>query len=115
MSRSTQVSLIALILFFVVAGVCIAWTRLAGLDRSRIRSARGDMMDRMNALTKALRENTLTTWLRESGTKDWRDLPLHIRTRVLYLGAAALLITVISIGVQLYYATPPQLVQRTPQ
>ena len=115
MSPSTQVSLIALVLFFVVAGVSIAWPNLAGLDRSRIMSAPRDMMDTITARSRALREHALARALREAETKSWDDLPAHIRTRALYLGAAALLITVIVVGVQLYYATPPQLVQRTPQ
>ena len=109
MPPSTQVSLIALVLFFVVAGVSIAWPHLAGLDRSR------SSADRINARTRALHELPLAKALREAETTSWSDLPPQIRTRALYLGTAALLITVIVIGVQLYYATPPQLVQRTHQ
>ena len=103
MSTSTQVSLIALILFFGVAAIGIAWPRLAGLERSSMRPASADMINKINALTRALRE---------SETKNWDQLPPHIRTRILYLGAAVLVISVISIALQLYYATPPQLVQR---
>jgi hypothetical protein len=106
MSPSTQVSLIALVLFFAVAGVSSVWPRLAGLERSRMGPASGGMVDRMKALTRALRE---------SETKNWDQLSPRFRTRILYLGAAVLLISVISVAVQLYYATPPQLVQRTPQ
>jgi hypothetical protein len=115
MSPSTQVSLIALVLFFVVAGVSIVWPHLAGLDRSRMRSASEGLVDRTNARTRTLHEHPLAKALREAETKNWGDLPPQIRTRALYLGAAALLITVIVVGVQFYYATPPQLVQRTPQ
>jgi hypothetical protein len=101
MSPSTQVSLIALILFFAVAGVS-----LAGLERSRIRLASKGLADKINALTMALRE---------AEEKDWNQLPRHIRTRILYSGAAVLLISVILIAVQFYFATPPQPVQRIPE
>jgi hypothetical protein len=101
MSRSTQVSLIALIVFFAVAGVS-----LAGLERPRRKLISEGMVDKINAVTMAIRE---------AETKDWDQLPRHFRNRILYSGAAVLLISVIVIAVQLYYGTPPQLGQRIPQ
>ena len=107
MSPNTQVALIALILFFAVAGISLVWPRLAGLERSRTRLASGGMADRINApewpLPKALAK------LRD------KPLPPEIQTRALYLGVAVLVISVILTAVQMYYATPPQLVQRISQ
>ena len=107
MSPNTQVALIALILFFAVAGISLVWPRLAGLERSRTRLASGGMADTSNApewpLPKALAK------LRD------RPLPPEIQTRALYLGAAVVFISVILTAVQMYYAAPPQLVQRISQ
>jgi len=105
MSPNTQVALIALILFFAVAGV--SWPHLAGLERSRTRLASGGMADTMKVPTWALPEAVAN--LRN------RPLPPHLQTRALYLGAAVLFISVILVVVQMFYATPPQLVQRIPQ
>ena len=107
MSPNTQVALIALILFFAVAGVSLVWPRLAGLERSRTRLASRGMADRFKARKWAL--PTAVAKLRD------RPLPPHIQTRALYLGAAVLFISVICVVVQLFYATPPQLFQRIPQ
>jgi hypothetical protein len=107
MSPNTQVALIALILFFAVAGISLVWPRLAGLERSRTRLASGGIGDTINApewaLPKALAK------LRD------RPLPPEIQTRALYLGVAVVFISVILTAVQMYYATPPQLVQRISQ
>ena len=107
MSPNTQVALIALILFFAVAGVSLAWPRLAGQERPRMRRASSGMAGTLKApkwaLPKALAK-----------LRDRLLLP-EIQTRALYLGAAVLVISVILTAVQMYYATPPQLVQRISQ
>ena len=105
MSPNTQVALIALILFFVLASVSFVWPRLAGLERSRMRLASRGMADAIKAperaLTKALAE--------------YREpLPPLLQARALRLGAAVLTISVILIAMQLLSATPPQLIQRMP-
>ena len=105
MSPNTQVALIALILFFVLASVSFVWPRLAGLERSRMRLASRGIVDTIKvpewALTRALAE--------------FRDpLPPHVQARALRLGAAVLILSVILVAVQFFYATPPQLVQRMP-
>ena len=105
MSPNTQVALIALILFFAVAGVSLAWPRLAGQERSRMRLASGGG-----------KAGTLKapTWALPKAVANLRGRPLppHLQTRALYLGAAVLLISAILAAGQMYYARPPQLVQR---
>src|SRR3954453_9135382 len=78
MSPNTQVALIALILFFVLASVSFVWPRLAGLERSRMRLSSRGIVDTIKvpewALTRALAE--------------FRDpLPPHVQARALRLGA----------------------------
>ena len=107
MSPNTQVALIALILFFAVAGVSLVWPRLAGLERSRMRLASGGKADTIKVPQWALRKAVAE--LRD------RPLPPHLQTRALYLGAAVLFISVILVAVQMYYATPPQLFRRITQ
>jgi hypothetical protein len=104
LSPNTQVALIALILFFAVAGVSLAWPRLAGQERSRMRLASGGG-----------KAGTLKapTWALPKAVANLRGRPLpHLQTRALYLGAAVLFISAILAAVQMYYATPPQLVRR---
>jgi len=104
MSPNTQVALIALILFFAVAGVSLVWPRLAGLERSRMRVASRGMADTFK----------VPKWAPPKAAANLRDRPLppEIQTRTLYLGAAVLFVSVILAAVQMYYAAPPQLVQR---
>jgi len=107
MSPNTQVALIALILFFAVAGISLVWPRLAGLERSRTRLASGGIAYTINA----------PKWALPKALAKLRDKPLppEIQTRALYLGVAVVFISVILTAVQMYYATPPQLVQRISQ
>ena len=106
MSPNTQVALIALILFFAVAGVSLVWPRLAGLERSRMRVASRGMADTFK----------VPKWAPPEAAANLRDRPLppEIQTRALRLGAAVLIISVLLTAVQLLYATPPQLIQRMP-
>ena len=107
MSPNTQVALIALILFFAVAGVSLVWPRLAGLERSRTRLAGGGMPNTMKVPKWALPEAV-------ANLRD-RPLPPHLQTRALYVGATVLFASVVLAAVQMYYATPPQLAQRIPE
>ena len=105
MSPNTQVALIALILFFIVASVSFVWPRLAGLERSRMRLAGQGMADAIKAPERALTK----------ALADYREpLAPDVHARALRLGAAVLIISVILTAVQLLYATPPQLIQRMP-
>ena len=105
MSPNTQVALIALILFFVVASVSFVWPRLAGLERLRMRLASRGMADAIKAPERALTR----------ALADYREpLAPDVQTRALRLGAAVLIISVLLTAVQLLYATPPQLIQRMP-
>ena len=107
MSPNTQVALIALILFLAVAGVSLAWPRLAGLEPPRMQFASRGMADTFK----------VPKWAPPEAAANLRDRPLppEIQTRALYLGVAVVFISVILTAVQMYYATPPQLVQRISQ
>src|SRR5690242_7730274 len=104
MSANTQVALIALILFFAVAGVSLVWPRMAGLERPRTRFAAGGSLDTVR----------LPKWALPKAVAELRDRPLppDVQARALSLAAAVLIISVILAAAQMYVATPPQLVQR---
>src|SRR3954452_19187276 len=84
MSPNTQVALIALILFFVLASVSLTWPRLAGLERSRMRLASRGMADAIKAPERALTKVL-------AGYRE--PLPPQLQARALRLGAAALIIS----------------------